>query len=100
MLTDNCFWLCGGGLRDEALALSLPNFFADGLTLKASCIERRPRKDAEIMTIEEAATFLEMEPRLGSIHSKAKRVRRSDLMAWIDQLAARSAQPVNGKGRQ
>jgi len=64
--------------------------------------------DDQILTIEEAAQFLKMTPKqvyelcrarsqermeypfpAFSIHSKAKRVRKSDLMAWIDALASR-----------
>jgi len=62
--------------------------------------------DDEILTIPETAQFLKMTERqvyelcrsrsqakseypfpAFSIHSKAKRVRRSDLMAWLDKLA-------------
>jgi predicted DNA-binding transcriptional regulator AlpA len=64
--------------------------------------------DDQILTIEEAAQFLKMTPRqvyelcrkrsqermehpfpAFSIHSKTKRVRKSDLMAWIAKLAAK-----------
>ena len=68
--------------------------------------------DDQILTIEEAAQFLKMTPRqvyelcrarsqeqmehpfpAFSIHSKAKRVRKSDLMAWIAKLAAKGLTP-------
>ena len=64
--------------------------------------------DDQMLTIEEAAQFLKMTPKqvyelcrarsqermeypfpAFSIHSKAKRVRKSHLMAWIDALASR-----------
>jgi hypothetical protein len=66
--------------------------------------------DDSILTIEEAAGFLKMSPKqvyelcrlrsqeraeipfpAFSIHSKAKRVRKSDLVAWIDKLATRTS---------
>ncbi len=69
--------------------------------------------DDAILTIEEAAAFLKMEPRqvyeltrarsqermehpfpAFSIHSKAKRVRRSDLMAWIEKLSQQGPRRV------
>jgi predicted DNA-binding transcriptional regulator AlpA len=62
----------------------------------------------EVLTMEEAAAILKMRPRqvyeltrrrsqerhdvpfpVFSIHSKAKRIRKSDLMNWIEQLASR-----------
>jgi hypothetical protein len=62
----------------------------------------------EVLTMEEAAAILKMRPRevyeltrrrsqerhdvpfaAFSIHSKAKRIRKSDLMNWIEQLASR-----------
>jgi hypothetical protein len=62
----------------------------------------------EVLTMEEAAVILKMKPRqvyeltrrrsqerhdipfpAFSIHCKAKRIRRSDLMNWIEQLATR-----------
>lgn len=62
----------------------------------------------EVLTIEEAAAILKMKPRqvyeltrrrtqermevpfpAFSIHRKAKRVRKSDLLKWIEQLATR-----------
>jgi hypothetical protein len=65
----------------------------------------------EVLTMEEAAAILKMKPRqvyeltrrrsqerhdipfpAFSIHCKAKRIKRSDLMNWIDQLA-RKQQP-------
>jgi hypothetical protein len=68
--------------------------------------------DDQILTIEEAAQFLKMTPRqvfelcrvrsqermeypfpAFSIHSKAKRIRKSDLMAWIAKLAAKGLMP-------
>jgi len=64
----------------------------------------------QILTIKEAARFLKMKEKqvyeltrarsqermehpfpAFSIHSKAKRVRKADLVAWIDLLAKRSA---------
>jgi hypothetical protein len=62
----------------------------------------------EVLTMEEAAAILKMKPRqvyeltrhrsqerhdipfpAFSIHCKAKRIRRSDLMNWIEQLTSR-----------
>jgi hypothetical protein len=62
----------------------------------------------EVLTMEEAAAILKMKPRqvyeltrrrsqerhgvpfpAFAIHCKAKRIRKSDLMNWIDQLASR-----------
>jgi hypothetical protein len=62
----------------------------------------------EVLTMEEAAAILKMKPRqvyeltrrrsqerhdipfpAFSIHAKAKRIRKSDLMNWIEQLASR-----------
>jgi predicted DNA-binding transcriptional regulator AlpA len=66
--------------------------------------------DDAILTMEEAAQILKMTPKqvyelcrrrslermdvpfpAFSIHAKAKRVRKSDLLKWIDQLATRGA---------
>ena len=66
--------------------------------------------DDQILTIEEAAQSLKMTPRqvyelcrarsqermehpfpAFSIHSKAKRIRKIDLIAWIDALAKQGA---------
>jgi hypothetical protein len=62
----------------------------------------------EVLTMEEAAAILKMKPRqvyeltrrrsqermevpfpAFSIHCKAKRIRKSDLMNWIERLASR-----------
>jgi predicted DNA-binding transcriptional regulator AlpA len=62
--------------------------------------------DDQILTMEQAANILQMTPRqvyeltrtrsqermdipfpAFSIHSKAKRIRRSDLLAWVEKLA-------------
>jgi hypothetical protein len=70
--------------------------------------------DDQVLTIEEAAQFLKMTEKqvyeltrtrsqermehpfpAFSIHSKAKRVRKSDLMTWIDALAKQGARRVN-----
>ena len=69
--------------------------------------------DDQVLTIEEAAQFLKMTEKqvyeltrtrsqermeypfpAFSIHCKAKRVRKSDLMTWIDALAKQGARRV------
>ena len=66
----------------------------------------------EVLTMEEAAAILKMTSRqvyeltrrrsqerhdipfpAFSIHCKAKRIRKSDLMSWIEQLASRNRRP-------
>lgn len=70
--------------------------------------------DDQALTIEEAAQFLKMtemqvyeltrtrsQERMEhpfpafSIHSKAKRIRKSNLLRWIDQLSKQSPRRVN-----